>query len=49
MVSENVSSTYVYFQGQTGYKNLVGYLNELASKYTNTKYVQSTRHMGYNG
>ena len=49
VVSENVSSIAVYFKGQTGYKNLVGYLNELASKYTNPKYVQSTRHMGYNG
>ena len=49
MVSENVPSTTVYFRGQTGYKNLVGYLNELASQYTNTKYVKSTRHMGYNG
>ena len=49
MVSEHVSSTAIYFKGQTGYKNLVGYLNVLASQYTNTKYVKSTRHMGYNG
>ena len=49
VVSENISSTAVYFRGQVGYKNLVGYLNVLASQYTNTKYVQSTRHMGYNG
>lgn len=49
VVSENVSSTVVYFSGQTGYKNYVGYLNELAGKYTNTKYVKSTRYMGYNG
>jgi len=49
VVSENVSSTAVYFRGQTGYKNFIGYLNVLASQYTNTKYVQSTRHMGYNG
>ena len=49
MVSENVSSVNVYFRGQVGYKNYVGYLNEIAKAYTNTKYVKSTRHMGYNG
>ena len=49
MVSEYVSSEEIYFEGITGYKNFVGYLNVIASQYTNTKYVQSTRHMGYNG
>lgn len=49
MISENVSSVYIFFGDQIGYKNLVGYLNEIASQYTNTKYVKSTRHMGYNG
>ena len=49
MVSEHVSTTAIYFKGQTGYKNLVGYLNVLASQYTNANYVKSTRHMGYNG
>ena len=49
VVSENVSSTAVYFRGQTGYKNLVGYLNELANQYQNTKYIIKARHMGYNG
>ena len=49
MVSEHVSTTAIYFSGQTGYKNLVGYLNVLASQYTNANYVKSTRHMGYNG
>ena len=49
VVSENVSSTDVYFRDQTGYKNLVGYLNELANQYQNTKYTIKARHMGYNG
>lgn len=49
VVSENVSSTAVYFRGKTGYKNLVGYLNELANQYQNTKYTIKARHMGYNG
>ena len=49
VVSENISSTAVYFKGQTGYKNLVGYLNELANQYQNTKYTIKARHMGYNG
>ena len=49
MVSENVSSTDVYFRGQTGYKNLVGYLNEIAKQYENNKYTVGSRHMGYNG
>lgn len=38
MVSEYVSSTEIYFQGQTGYLNFVGYLNELSSQYEN-KYI----------
>ena len=49
VVSENISSIAVYFRGQTGYKNLVGYLNELANQYQNTKYTIKARHMGYNG
>ena len=49
LVSENVSSTAVYFKGQTGYKNFVGYLNELANQYQNAKYTIKARHMGYNG
>ena len=49
IVSEHVSSTEVYFQGQTGYLNFVGYLNELASKYENSKYTKSSRAFGYNG
>jgi len=49
MVSEYVSSDVIYFKGQTGYKNFVGYLNEIASKYENNKYTIGSRHMGYNG
>ena len=49
VVSENISSIAVNFRGQTGYKNLVGYLNELANQYQNTKYTIKARHMGYNG
>ena len=49
VVSENISSTAVYFRGQTGYKNLVGYLNVLANQYQNSKYTIKARHMGYNG
>ena len=49
IVSEHVSSTAIYFQGQTGYLNFVGYLNELASKYENSKYTKGSRYFGYNG
>lgn len=49
MISEHVSSTAVYFQGQTGYQNLVGYLNVLASQYENSTYTKGSRHFGYNG
>ena len=49
VVSENISSTNVFFEGQIGYKNLVGYLNVLANQYQNSKYTIKARHMGYNG
>ena len=49
LISEYTSSTSVYFRGQTGYKNLVGYLNVLASKYENSKYTKGARYVGYNG
>ena len=49
MISEYTSSTSVYFRGQTGYQNLVGYLNVLASKYENSKYTSGSRYVGYNG
>ena len=59
-VSEYVSSVDIYF-GQTGtsndakagavnaYKNYIGYLNTLASKYENSNYTVGSRYMGYNG
>lgn len=47
MVSEYVSSTSVYFSGQTGYQNLVGYLNTIAHQYENSCYTVESRHMGY--
>ena len=49
VVSEHVSSTSIYFEGQTGYLNLVGYLNVLASQYENSTYTKGSRHFGYNG
>jgi len=49
VVSEHVSSIEIYFQGQAGYRNLVGYLNVLASQYENSIYTKSSRHFGYNG
>lgn len=47
VVSENVSSEEVYFKGETGYLNLVGTLNAIASQYGNTNYVSNSRYMGY--
>jgi hypothetical protein len=49
LISEYVSSTYVYFRGQTGYQNFVGYLNVLASQYEDSTYTQGSRYFGYNG
>ncbi len=49
IISEYVSSTVIYFQGLTGYQNLVGYLNVLASQYENSTYTKGSRHFGYNG
>ena len=49
MISEHVSSVAVYFRGQTGYQNLVGYLNVLASQYENSAYTKGSRYFGYNG
>ena len=49
MISEYTSSEYVHFNGKTGYQNLVGYLNVLASKYENSKYTKGSRYVGYNG
>ena len=47
VVSEYVSNTSVYFKGRIGYMKFVGTLNTIATQYTNSKYVQKTRHMGY--
>ena len=49
MVSEYVSSTNVYFKGQTGYLNFVGALNTIAKQYENSNYTVGSRYMGYNG
>ena len=49
VISEYTSSTSIYFVGKTGYENLVGYLNVLASKYENSKYTSGSRYVGYNG
>ena len=49
MISEHVSSVAVYFRGQTGYQNFVGYLNVLASQYENSTYTKGSRYFGYNG
>ena len=49
MISEYTSSTSVFFGGKVGYQNFVGYLNELASKYENSKYTKGSRYVGYNG
>ena len=49
MISEHVSSTAIYFKGQTGYQNFVGYLNVLASQYENSTYTKGSRYFGYNG
>lgn len=48
VVSVNVSSVPVHFQGQNGYMKLAEGLNTIASQYTNDKYVNKARHMGYN-
>ncbi len=48
MVSEYVSSTDIYFRGQTGYQNYIGTLNYIAKQYE-TIYTISSRHMGYDG
>ena len=49
MISEHVSSVGIYFRGQPGYQNLVGYLNVLASQYENSTYTKGSRYFGYNG
>ena len=47
IISEYLSSTDVYFSGKEGYKNLVGYLNVLASQYETSGVTVGSRHFGY--
>ena len=49
VISAHTSTTEVYFSGKTGYQNLVGYLNVLASQYENSTYTKGSRYFGYNG
>ncbi len=49
LISEYTSSINIAFEGETGYLNLVGYLNELAKIYENSYYTVGSRHFGYNG
>ena len=48
IISEDVSSTDVYFSGKLGYQNLVGYLNLLAKQYETEGITVDSRHFGYN-
>ena len=47
MVSDFGSTKQINFAGQIGYKNFVGYLNEIASAYENSKYTIGSRIIGY--
>ena len=49
VVSDRVSSKQIYFYSRTGYQNYIGTLNSIANQYKHSNYVQSTRHMGYDG
>ncbi len=49
MISENISTDEVFFQGSTGYKNIVGTLNLIVKQYENNKYTINSRSIGYNG
>ena len=49
MISEYTSSNKITFKGETGYKNYIGALNDMASAYTNSKYTVGSRYPGYNG
>ena len=48
-ISENISSEYVYLRGITGYKNLSGILNTIASLYETTGITVESRCFGYDG
>ena len=47
IVSVNVSSVDIYFEGLTGYLNYIGYLNVLASQYETSGITVGSRHYGY--
>lgn len=47
LVSEYSSTTEIFFKGQTGFLNYVGYLNVLASQYENSTYTKGSRAIGY--
>ena len=49
LVSENISSTKIYFTGVTGYANLVSGLQTIASQYAKSGTTSSVRCMGYDG
>lgn len=49
MVSEYVSSTVVYFTGQTAYLNFLGTFNIIAEQYENRKYTVGSRYIGFDG
>lgn len=48
VVSEYTSSKSIYIVNKNGYKNLVNTLQTIAASYTNSNYVLSTRHTGFN-
>ncbi len=47
MIADTPAEEEIQFYGKTGYMNLVGYLNVLASKYENSKYTIGSRCAGY--
>ena len=49
MISENISSNKICFRGSTGYKNIVGTLNLIASSYENSGYTICSKYFGFTG
>ena len=47
VVSENISSFWVYFKKEAGYNNYIGALNKVASAYETDGITVGSRHMGY--
>ena len=47
VISEYTCNECISFNDKTGYMNLAGGLNLVATQYTNTKYVSKTRNVGY--